>query len=119
MELVRLILMRAEEAAYGGLEANAFGDAGFDTRTVAYHFDLLQQAGLLTANLLTVEGYGAVEGSVAQLTWSGHDYLDAVRNATIWAKTKKLVADKLGSAPFEVIRSVAVRLAMEQLASGG
>lgn len=118
MDLVRLILLRAEDANFGTTSAEGFMEEGYDARTVAYHFRLLQQAGFVTANLLTLEREGAVAGTLNELTWDGHDYLDAVRNATVWAKTKNLVADNLGTASLQVFKAVATKLALKQLGIG-
>lgn len=119
MDLVRAILLRAEEAGYHELSANAFGEEGYDTRVVAAHMQLMHEARLVEANLFTLESEGAIEGHIERLTWAGHDYLDAIRNKGVWAKTKKLVADKVGSAPLEVFKAVAVKVTLDQLGLGG
>lgn len=115
MELVRSILLRAEDAGYAELSSEAFAEDGFDSAVVAAHMQLLEEAGLIEANLLTLEGYGAVQGHVNRLTWAGHDYLDAIRNSGVWAKTKKLIVEKVGSAPLEVFKAVAVKLVLQQV----
>ena len=46
-------------------------------------------------------------GSVTRLTWQGHDFLDAVRNESVWNSTKAKVGKAVGSASLEVIRAVA------------
>ncbi len=118
MDLVRAILLRAEESDYGELSAAAFGEEGYDIRTAAAHMLLMDEAGLVDANMLTLESEGAVEGHVNRLTWAGHDYLDAIRDKGVWARTKKLVADKVGSAPLEVFKAVAVKMTLHQLGIG-
>ena len=119
MDLVRAILLRGEEAGYHELSANAFGQEGYDTRVVAAHMRLMHEARLVEANLFTLESEGAIEGHIERLTWAGHDYLDAIRNKGVWARTKKLVVDKVGSAPLEVFKAVAVKVRLDRLGLGG
>lgn len=88
MDLVRQLLLRVEESEYGILGSEDFMAEGWEPRTVATHMQLLQEAGFLEANLLTHEGQGALRGKVERLTWAGHDYLDAVRNDTIWNRQR-------------------------------
>ena len=43
------------------------------------------------------------------LTWEGHEFLDAVRHETVWAKTKEVVKSKGGSVSFEVLKELAIQ----------
>lgn len=45
--------------------------------------------------------------SVGQLTWEGHDFLDKVREGTVWNRIKEAVAQKGATLTFEIIKSVA------------
>ncbi len=109
MDLIRDILLRAANADFGVLSSEAFAIEGYDARTVAAHFELLDEAGLVDADLLTLERSGVHSGKVLRVTWAGHDYLDAVRDATVWRKVKKTLGDKLGSAPVDVVKALAVK----------
>lgn len=93
MELIRKILFTIEEryvdVALYDLEAK-----GYDMKTIAYHCDLLHQAGL-------IKEYGSQYADdelnsfgVGALTWDGHDYLDKIRSDTVWNKTKAVAKDK-------------------------
>jgi hypothetical protein len=68
---------------------------------------LLIQAGLADGSILP--GYGDVPAGVHinSLTWQGHEFLDAIRNETVWAKTTATIKEKGGSLPFDVIRDTA------------
>ncbi len=62
--------------------------------TVAYHCKILHEAGLIS-------GYNAQNASdtinlfkVSSLTWEGNDYLDKVRDNSIWGKTKDAITQK-------------------------
>ncbi len=90
MDLLRLLLLKLEtihdEAdsiylySYEELQID-----GFTTDQVAYHLDLAVEAGLIDQG-----GNGAMsEFMFRRLTWSGHDFADAVRDDEIWRKTRQ------------------------------
>jgi DNA-binding PadR family transcriptional regulator len=111
MDLVRDILFRLE-ATDGELDAESI--EGHDSATVAGHLQLLKEAGLIEAHVLTFFG-GKTLVKAQRLTWDGHEYLDAVRDAGVWAQTKRFIADKGGAATFAVTKAVAVRYVKEKL----
>jgi hypothetical protein len=41
------------------------------------------------------------------LTWEGHEFLDNIRNDSVWSSTKKRVGDLVGSVSISVIAAVA------------
>ena len=49
------------------------------------------------------------------ITWTGHDYLDAIRNEGVWAKTKDIVAKEGGNMALELVKALAVGFAKKQL----
>jgi DNA-binding transcriptional ArsR family regulator len=112
LDLVRLILIRAEEAEDFTLRSSAFAAEGYDERTVARHFELLEEAGLIEVNLLRTETLGALKGQLERLTWDGHEFLDATRNETVWSRTKELVKAKGGGASFEVVKALATQASL-------
>lgn len=65
---------------------------GWSRHEVFYHINLLSEAGLIEAqNWSTDDG---PEWVATSLTSSGHDFLDAARNNTIWEKAKSIVVDR-------------------------
>lgn len=50
-----------------------------------------------------------------RLTSQGHDYLDAIRDQGIWAKTKDVVAKTGGSATLEIVKALATGLLKKQI----
>jgi hypothetical protein len=114
MELVRLILLRAQERDYGVLSAADFEGEGYTERTVAQHFQLMEEGGLLLANLLDLPEHGGVQkGHVLRLTWQGQEFADAIQNSSVWAKAKQkalaaggaLTMDALKLAAAQVVRA--------------
>jgi hypothetical protein len=53
--------------------------------------------------------------AAVRLTWGGHELLDAIRNDTIWNKTKESFLSKGLSMTFDLLKSVAISFATELL----
>lgn len=61
---------------------------GFDLDTVAYHCKILADACLLDSYEPTYGDDRIYAFSVGSLTWAGHDFLDKIRENTLWNRTK-------------------------------
>jgi len=79
------------------------------------HLILMQDAHLIT-KAVTKGGDGFYELCPCNLTNEGHDFLDAVRNSSVWEKIKATVLDKGISYSIESIIFLAKKFAKEQLA---
>ena len=112
MDLVREILLSTERLT--GREALA-GVAGCPEGEFAYNVDLMIQAGLVEATVAKAWGSEPVKAQVRALTWEGHDFLDAIRDDTIWNKTKTKVLGTAGTVSMEVLKAVAVSLSRAAL----
>ena len=115
MDLVRAILLAAEQLVPGERPDSVSSIPGYDQLIFAGHVELLKEAGFVEAAVARASGVGAVEARVDRLTWEGHDFLDAIRSDTVWAKTKSTIASTLGSASLEVVKAVAVSIALKSL----
>jgi DNA-binding transcriptional ArsR family regulator len=106
MELVRQVLLQTEKSVSvrGEIDLNI---EGYSPEEIYYHVKILSDAGLLEANDLTT--YDGFEWRPKNLTWKGHEFLDAARNETVWKKTTEIVKDKGGSIPFEVLKDLLIK----------
>lgn len=116
MDLAREILIEAENHPYKGYEGDGSTFvpviAGYTPETIGYHVMLLEQAGLIEANrVMTMDG--KVTWRTKQLTWHGHEFLDAARNQNIWGKVKKVAQEQGGSLPFDVLKALAIQFARQ------
>ncbi len=78
---------------------------------ISYHAELLEEAGLVHASISKTLGSGPTQFHIYRLTWQGHEFLDSIRNDSIWRKTKSTIIGKGGAMTFEIIKSVAIDLA--------
>ena len=104
VDLIRAILFEVEKFP----EPDGFIPIEFEDHIqieVSYHVKLLYQAGLIEAYDLSGAGSN-FEWQAGSLTWEGHEFLDAARDDTRWNSTKNMIAEKVGSLPFEVLKQV-------------
>lgn len=105
MDLCRKILFAIEEqyvdTALYGLEVE-----GYSMQQVAYHCKILHDAGLIS----NYKGYFAsnrlYDFAVGSLTWDGHEFLDKIRQDTIWNKTKDVITQKGLPMVLDVVKDI-------------
>ncbi len=78
-----------------------------ETRKERYHLLLMEDAGLITQL--------SSEGSFFRLTNNGHDYISAIRDDTVWNRTKKVAADA-GVTTLGVMFEIAVGFGKKKVA---
>lgn len=100
MDLCRKILLQREEDTRR--VAYDFAVDGYDKETIRYHCNLLKQAGFLS-KLSTDLGNKL---SVGELTWQGHEFLDSIREDTVWHKTKDVIAKKGLPMALDVVKEI-------------
>ena len=84
MDVIRQIVLsvRAAPSSIHGVE-------GIDRSVFAYHAQLLEEAGLVSAS---VQGSGkriAEAAVIFRLTWAGEDFADSIVDDTLWNKAKQ------------------------------
>jgi len=101
MELVREVLLKLEElppsSVVLGLPISAPRDV------IDHHLWLLSDAGLMSGKRYPAKDEGdtwLVEG----LTWTGHEFLDGIRDRSAWDRVKKTAVEKTGTLSFEAVR---------------
>lgn len=105
MDMVRDILLIIEESDD---DKELIIPSDWDRKIVAYHLKILDQAGF-------VKNYTKWAGNQpmwisASLTWDGHEFLDSIKDNSIWNKTKDGIKGKgleLGSVPLDIIKEYA------------
>ena len=105
MDLIRVILLRVEgDPKLDGTHWEPFDKPdefpGYSLKEVQYHVDLLIESGLLRGN---TKGDVPI---VSQLTWNGHEFLDAIRNPEIWENVKSRLGG-LGKVTLKLVMEIA------------
>ncbi len=80
---------------------------------VSYHVAIMADAGLIQAQ--DVSNLQMYDWRAKKLTWTGHEFLEAARNDTIWQRAKALMAEKGGGTSFEVMLALLIELAKRQI----
>ena len=106
MDLVRLILLKIEEEYKSTALINLSID-GYDMETVAYHCKILHDAGFVSNYNASYAGDELYIFSVGAITWEGNDYLDLVRDNSLWKKTKDTITQKGLPMVFDTIKTIA------------
>ncbi len=116
MDLARAILYQVEEKSQGAGWVD-LAIQGHTEQEASYHIMLLHEAGLLEGINLSGCSNG-LEWKAKRLTWPGHEFLDAIRNETVWSKVKATVKEKGGAISFEVLKALAAKLALSVFGVG-
>lgn len=113
MPLIREIL-RAVEARENLIEPFRPEIEGFTDDEVSYHIMLLCQAGLVSAMESRELGRFSKWRAV-NLTWAGHEFLDAARSDTVWQKAWGKVGTTVPSIGFDILKELLTRTVKDQL----
>ncbi len=104
-DLIRQLLMEFEAASHWELEfVSTMGMPENDEKAL-YHVLLLEDQGLVVSK----------HEGVYRLTSQGHDFLQAIRNDGIWARTKAAVAEEGGNATLAILRDLATGFLKKQI----
>ena len=106
MDLLRLMLLKLETVNENPIGIYMYSPdelaiEGYTGDQLAYHYDLAVEAELIIG--------ARTNGRVlkfSRLTWSGHDFVDSVRDEEIWRKTRHGAA-AAGAFSLELVRDLA------------
>ena len=102
MELIRKILLRLEQSPKN-LEAELTND-GCTSEQITYHSYLLIQGGLAEGErFYTYDSCPHPKAMLSNLTWQGHEFVDAATNDSIWQKAMERVKERGDAIPIGVL----------------
>lgn len=113
LELIKKILLKVEEHDSTSVMQN-LNIEDYDQEFVNYQIYLLHQAGLVNAKFVRVGANEIADAEIHEMTWNGHEFLDAARNENIWNKFKTKVLEKGGSIPFSVARELLISISKNE-----
>lgn len=108
MDLVRSILRDVAESDRD-LDAKALTSGTHSFEEIAYHFEIMDEAELIRANVARNASGKYVMATATFLTWKGNDFLSAVSDDGIWTQIKKKVGKTLGDVSIDTIKALAVK----------
>ncbi len=113
LDLIRNILFAVENSNSidASLTLNSLSKLHQDQELILYHVFLLDDAGFIIGIIDETAPYV----SITRLTNEGHDYLDTIRDASVWKQTKSTLGKISGSASLEVVKTIASKLALSFL----
>lgn len=114
MELVRDVLKAIEEFPFDG----GFHEINIEGRSeseISYHVMILHKAGLIEA--IDLSTHDGMCWKAKTLSYHGHEFLDAARSDTVWAKAKAMLLNSTGTLTLEALKQ-ALPLAMKGLLPG-
>ena len=98
LDLIRTILLEVEKSS--SLKGCMVQVPGRSPEELYYNAQQAHDAGLIEARFLP----GAAAFHVLRLTYQGHEFLDAARNDTLWAKAKETVTKDTGALTLEGLK---------------
>ena len=105
MDLVREILLEIEKS-YVSTAIRDLHIDGYDMETIAYHCKILHEVGFISDYKAQYADNKLYRFGVGSLTWEGNDYLNKVRDNTVWQKTKDVIKDKGLPLVFDTIKTI-------------
>jgi hypothetical protein len=98
-DCIRAILVALEDKADATDWMPPSAVPSFDALTVAYHMNLMIEAGLIEGTCRNAEMCLA-----KSMKWEGHELLDKIRSETVWNQVKKMAREKGVALSFEAVK---------------
>jgi hypothetical protein len=103
MDLIRAILLWIESQPEGHNVGWNLTVPGYNDDEIGYHVHLMGQAGLLLVDNVTFSDSLAPRADPVSITWAGHEFIDSVKDDTLWAKARTKVLAPAGGVAFTVL----------------
>ena len=103
MDLIRRIALEVEDMEFG-FALGDMRDEGVDNATFAMHVIWMKEAGLVSASVQEYMSGDPPKVRVQRLTWAGCEFVDAIRDDTLWKKAKANVLKPGMSFTFDVLK---------------
>lgn len=114
-DLIREILTKVEDIESNTDDVNLSNFPDDKHLAASYHAELLIDAELIKGQVAKTMGPDVNDFFAISLTWEGHEFLDSIRNDTVWEKTKTIFADKGISMSIDLVKGVATKAALSIL----
>lgn len=106
LDLIRKIVLTIEDHQHGRAP-RAIEVDGYTDEQIGYHSYLIVDAGLADGIDATCMDNKSPEWIITHLTSAGHDFADAIRNDTVWSKTKSKLVQVGSGASIQIVTQLA------------
>ena len=103
IDLIRRIALEVADMPFGYVLPN-MRDEGIDDATFGLHAIWMREAGLIMAVIQEYQSGDPPTVHIARLTWNGCEFVDSIRDETLWQKAKTNVLKPDMSFTFDVLR---------------
>lgn len=118
LELVRTILLEAEQIDPANPHLPASHFENVEPAVLGEHFRLMHEKDLIVAHWISVNSGVIHPQSISRVKNEGHDFLEAIRNDSVWKKTLNKIGGTTGAATLELTKAIALHFLREQLGIG-
>ena len=118
LDLLRKILLAIENADefyyYNGIPYLASDIGCSNLELVSFHVSLLVDNNYIEVSDISCCGINYDDYMIKRLTADGCDYLDNIRNDTIWNRTKEVISNAGGTCALDIVKSIAGKIILNQ-----
>ena len=107
MDLIRLVMLEAEKSK-DPYELTDPKIEGHSELEISYHIALLDDAGLLHGR--DRSAIGVFRWSAGPLTWAGHEFVEAVRDESVWKEALTLTSKSSNGTVFELLKKALMKV---------
>jgi hypothetical protein len=108
LDLMRDLLLKIEALPAGPAAQYRMDEV--DDPVLLAHLEMLLASGLVNGTISRSHGSRGDIIAIAGLTWDGHEWIEAVRDARVWDETKRTCLENGGVLTFDLARAVAKRI---------
>ncbi len=105
MNLVRALLLFTENQKLDDIQ-NQIRISGYTDDEINYHIYIMKDGGLIEGHVIKASGNLMLNGTISNLTWQGHEFLDASRDEKIWKKSIQAIKSKSLELPFLILKEL-------------
>lgn len=112
-----LMLYLEENLSYNNvIIVNNITELPYSSEEIIYTAEKLYEANFINALLSDHMGFSPPIIDISSITYSGHSFLDTIRDNGVWSKTKSITS-KFTSVSLQIISSIASQIISQLIAS--
>ena len=113
LDLVRQILLQIEALPAG--PPAQYRASEIEDPVLLAHFELVLASGLVNGKISRSQSSRGDVISISGLTWEGHEWIETVRQDSVWNETTSTLLERRGALTYELTRVVADRILRRRL----